>query len=82
MAVYPANDASLVNQFGEILGTDLDTIMSLNNLDGEYGSPMHISSSPAIASVLPTAARVRSPSGPVGPIQAETSHGHSRCVLQ
>ncbi|OXB64731.1 hypothetical protein ASZ78_016258 [Callipepla squamata] len=35
VAVYPANDASLVNQFGEILGTDLDTIMSLNNLDEE-----------------------------------------------
>lgn len=37
VAVYPANDSSLVNQIGEILGTDLDTIMSLNNLDGEYG---------------------------------------------
>ncbi|NXJ11766.1 NCPR reductase, partial [Odontophorus gujanensis] len=35
VAVYPANDASLVNQFGEILGTDLDTVMSLNNLDEE-----------------------------------------------
>lgn len=42
VAVYPANDSSLVNQIGEILGTDLDTIMSLNNLDGEYGStPVH-----------------------------------------
>lgn len=39
VAVYPANDSSLVNQIGEILGTNLDTIMSLNNLDGEYGSP-------------------------------------------
>nr|XP_009941230.1 PREDICTED: LOW QUALITY PROTEIN: NADPH--cytochrome P450 reductase [Opisthocomus hoazin] len=35
VAVYPANDSSLVNQIGEILGTDLDTIMSLNNLDEE-----------------------------------------------
>lgn len=35
VAVYPANDSSLVNQIGEILGTDLDTVMSLNNLDGE-----------------------------------------------
>lgn len=37
VAVYPANDSSLVNQIGEILGTDLDTVMSLNNLDGECG---------------------------------------------
>ncbi|XP_074869592.1 NADPH--cytochrome P450 reductase isoform X2 [Carettochelys insculpta] len=35
VAVYPANDTSLVNQIGEILGADLDTIMSLNNLDEE-----------------------------------------------
>lgn len=35
--MYPANDSSLVNQIGEILDTDLDTVMSLNNLDGEYG---------------------------------------------
>ncbi|NWX14895.1 NCPR reductase, partial [Aegotheles bennettii] len=35
VAVYPANDSSLVNQIGEILGTDLDMIMSLNNLDEE-----------------------------------------------
>ncbi|KAF4791042.1 NADPH--cytochrome P450 reductase [Turdus rufiventris] len=35
VAVYPANDSSLVNQIGEILGTDLDTVMSLNNLDEE-----------------------------------------------
>ncbi|XP_054022946.1 NADPH--cytochrome P450 reductase [Dryobates pubescens] len=35
VAVYPANDSSLVNQIGEILGTDLDIIMSLNNLDEE-----------------------------------------------
>ncbi|XP_053864121.1 NADPH--cytochrome P450 reductase isoform X1 [Malaclemys terrapin pileata] len=35
VAVYPANDTSLVNQIGEILGADLDVIMSLNNLDEE-----------------------------------------------
>lgn len=34
--MYPANDTSLVNQLGEILGADLDTVISLNNLDGEY----------------------------------------------
>lgn len=36
IAVYPANDTSLVNQLGEILSADLDTVISLNNLDGEY----------------------------------------------
>ncbi|XP_070591245.1 NADPH--cytochrome P450 reductase isoform X2 [Erythrolamprus reginae] len=35
IAVYPANDTSLVNQLGEILGADLDTVISLNNLDEE-----------------------------------------------
>nr|6J79_A Chain A, Heme oxygenase 1,NADPH--cytochrome P450 reductase [Rattus norvegicus]6J79_B Chain B, Heme oxygenase 1,NADPH--cytochrome P450 reductase [Rattus norvegicus] len=35
VAVYPANDSALVNQIGEILGADLDVIMSLNNLDEE-----------------------------------------------
>ncbi|OWK11381.1 POR [Cervus elaphus hippelaphus] len=35
VAVYPANDSALVNQLGEILGADLDVIMSLNNLDEE-----------------------------------------------
>ncbi|ERE75946.1 NADPH--cytochrome P450 reductase [Cricetulus griseus] len=35
VAVYPANDATLVNQIGEILGADLDVVMSLNNLDEE-----------------------------------------------
>lgn len=39
MAVYPANDSALVNQLGEILGADLDVIMSLNNLDGESWVP-------------------------------------------
>uniref|UniRef100_A0A8D0GNL2 NADPH--hemoprotein reductase n=1 Tax=Sphenodon punctatus TaxID=8508 RepID=A0A8D0GNL2_SPHPU len=35
IAVYPANDTLLVNQLGEILGADLEIIMSLNNLDEE-----------------------------------------------
>ncbi|XP_060028306.1 NADPH--cytochrome P450 reductase [Erinaceus europaeus] len=35
VAVYPANDSTLVNQIGEILGADLDIVMSLNNLDEE-----------------------------------------------
>uniref|UniRef100_A0A8D2HYS0 NADPH--cytochrome P450 reductase n=1 Tax=Urocitellus parryii TaxID=9999 RepID=A0A8D2HYS0_UROPR len=35
VAVYPANDCTLVNQLGEILGADLDVVMSLNNLDEE-----------------------------------------------
>uniref|UniRef100_A0A0K8RSJ7 NADPH--cytochrome P450 reductase n=1 Tax=Crotalus horridus TaxID=35024 RepID=A0A0K8RSJ7_CROHD len=35
IAVYPANDTSLVNQLGEILSADLDTVISLNNLDEE-----------------------------------------------
>ncbi|XP_034844494.1 NADPH--cytochrome P450 reductase isoform X4 [Mirounga leonina] len=35
VAIYPANDSTLVSQLGEILGADLDVVMSLNNLDGE-----------------------------------------------
>ncbi|XP_023609187.1 NADPH--cytochrome P450 reductase [Myotis lucifugus] len=35
VAIYPANDSALVNQIGEILGADLDVVMSLNNLDEE-----------------------------------------------
>ncbi|XP_078535757.1 NADPH--cytochrome P450 reductase isoform X2 [Lissotriton helveticus] len=35
VAVYPTNDAALVNKLGEILGADLDTVLSLNNLDEE-----------------------------------------------
>lgn len=34
MAVYPTNDSSIVNRLGEILGVDLDAVISLNNLDG------------------------------------------------
>lgn len=74
VAVYPANDSSLVNQIGEILGTDLDTVMSLNNLDGEYRSPLNVSNSSSdMASVLPTRAEARPPSGPVGHLQANRS---------
>lgn len=45
VAVYPANDTSLVNELGAILGADLDTVFSLNNLDGEwlFFSPLHFS---------------------------------------
>lgn len=78
VAVYPANDSSLVNQIGEILGTDLDTIMSLNNLDGECGSPLSISSSPSATASCPcTRAEVRSPSGLR---QTGTSRGHPECA--
>ncbi|KAL4660537.1 NADPH-cytochrome P450 reductase isoform X1 [Arapaima gigas] len=35
IAVYPMNEPSIVNKMGEILGTDLDTVFSLNNLDEE-----------------------------------------------
>ncbi|KAJ8342848.1 hypothetical protein SKAU_G00327760 [Synaphobranchus kaupii] len=35
VAVYPINDASVVNKIGDILGVDLDTVISLNNLDEE-----------------------------------------------
>lgn len=41
VAVYPANDSALVNQIGEILGADLDVVMSLNNLDGEIWNQGH-----------------------------------------
>ncbi|XP_033905906.1 NADPH--cytochrome P450 reductase-like isoform X2 [Acipenser ruthenus] len=35
VAVYPINDTTLVNKIGEILNVDLDTVISLNNLDEE-----------------------------------------------
>ncbi|KAJ8266554.1 hypothetical protein GJAV_G00131800 [Gymnothorax javanicus] len=35
VAVYPINDTSIVNGIGEILGVDLDTVISLKNLDEE-----------------------------------------------
>ncbi|KAK1158389.1 NADPH--cytochrome P450 reductase-like isoform X1 [Acipenser oxyrinchus oxyrinchus] len=35
VAVYPINDTTIVNKIGEILNVDLDTVISLNNLDEE-----------------------------------------------
>ncbi|KAF6720870.1 NADPH--cytochrome P450 reductase [Oryzias melastigma] len=35
VAVFPTNDSALVNRLGEILGVDLDVVISLNNLDEE-----------------------------------------------
>lgn len=34
VAVFPTNDAALVNKLGQVLGVDLDVVISLNNLDG------------------------------------------------
>ena len=36
MAVYPVNDPALVNRFGELLSVDLDTPISLVNIDGKF----------------------------------------------
>ncbi|XP_041920136.1 P450 (cytochrome) oxidoreductase b isoform X1 [Alosa sapidissima] len=35
VAVYPINDTTIVTKLGDILGVDLDTVISLNNLDEE-----------------------------------------------
>ena len=35
MAVYPTNDPELVEKLGSLLDVDLDTVISLNNTDGE-----------------------------------------------
>ncbi|XP_065137871.1 P450 (cytochrome) oxidoreductase b isoform X1 [Paramisgurnus dabryanus] len=35
VAVYPINDTTIVTKIGDILGVDLDTVFSLNNLDEE-----------------------------------------------
>ncbi|KAM9317928.1 P450 (cytochrome) oxidoreductase b [Pholidichthys leucotaenia] len=35
VAVYPTNDSAIVNKLGQILGVDLDVVISLNNLDEE-----------------------------------------------
>uniref|UniRef100_A0A673N232 NADPH--hemoprotein reductase n=1 Tax=Sinocyclocheilus rhinocerous TaxID=307959 RepID=A0A673N232_9TELE len=35
VAVYPINDSVIVSRIGEVLGVDLDTVISLNNLDEE-----------------------------------------------
>lgn len=34
VAVFPTNDTALVNKLGQVLGVDLDIVISLNNLDG------------------------------------------------
>uniref|UniRef100_A0A6Q2X1V8 NADPH--hemoprotein reductase n=1 Tax=Esox lucius TaxID=8010 RepID=A0A6Q2X1V8_ESOLU len=34
VAVYPTNDTTIVTKLGQVLGVDLDTVISLNNLDG------------------------------------------------
>lgn len=34
VAVFPTNDSALVNKLGQVLGVDLDAVISLNNLDG------------------------------------------------
>ncbi|XP_059370960.1 NADPH--cytochrome P450 reductase-like isoform X2 [Carassius carassius] len=35
VAVYPINDSVIVSRIGDLLGVDLDTVISLNNLDEE-----------------------------------------------
>lgn len=35
VAVFPTNDSALVNKLGQVLGVDLDAVISLNNLDEE-----------------------------------------------
>lgn len=35
VALYPVNDQELVNRLGELLDVDLDTVISLVNVDGE-----------------------------------------------
>uniref|UniRef100_A0A3P8WTS6 NADPH--cytochrome P450 reductase n=2 Tax=Cynoglossus semilaevis TaxID=244447 RepID=A0A3P8WTS6_CYNSE len=35
VAVFPTNDSMLVNKLGQVLGVDLDVVISLNNLDDE-----------------------------------------------
>ena len=34
LALLAQNDKTLVNRIGELLQTDLDTVFSLNNVDG------------------------------------------------
>lgn len=40
VAVFPTNDAALVNKLGQVLGVDLDIVISLNNLDGNMLNPL------------------------------------------
>ena len=35
VAVYPTNDPELVEKLGSLLDVDLDTVISLDNTDGE-----------------------------------------------
>lgn len=39
VAVFPTNDTALVNKLGQVLGVDLDIVISLNNLDGNTLNP-------------------------------------------
>ncbi len=35
VAIYPVNDEERVARIGELLDTDLDTVVTLTNVDGE-----------------------------------------------
>lgn len=35
VAVYPTNEEVMVNRIGELLGVDLDTVITLTNTDGK-----------------------------------------------
>ena len=37
VAIFPINNSQLVDRIGELLQTDLDTVISLTNVDGEWG---------------------------------------------
>ena len=37
VAIFPVNDPQLVARIGELLQADLDTVISLTNVDGELG---------------------------------------------
>lgn len=36
VAIFPVNDTAAVERIGELLGADLDTVFSLNNVDGQH----------------------------------------------
>lgn len=36
VAIYPTNNPELVEKIGKLLDVDLDTVFSLNNLDGRF----------------------------------------------